>query len=656
MITTLKNIVDFYAAYPEKIGHLNVSTRNGPKIIEYADVTAIDSDIIRVQTSSGKTIETSPDHLLWRNVWVKTRDLCLGDFIDTIDGKEEIVSLSKLNLIEDLYDLQVDGYEFYANGIVSHNSTFLDAVTFVLFNKPFRKINKPQLINNINKGDTEVVITFTANGGNEYRVVRGLKPNIFEIYENGVLINQDANSRDYQEYLETNILKMNYKAFTQIVVIGHATYMPFMKLSPNDRRVIVENLLDIDIFSKMNQILKQDITEIKEAITDVSYKYDITKEKMKLYENNLQTSKTNIENKIVENNSEISGLKIKIQVKQTNLDAKTKEISQIHEDEKTLASLKGKLSKLSSYELAFGNKLKNTEKEIKFFTDNNNCSLCHQDIEIRFKDHILANKIGEIGKIKQDIVSTREKINYVDKKIDELNDRLKVTNKTSNEISSISMEINLLTKEVDKIQKQNLLLLEEKSDDLKSIELEYENTKALISEHIRVRDELLKTQHINSLAGVLLRDDGIKTKIIKYYLPTMNKLINKYLGMMDFFVNFNLDENFEEIIKIANRENFSYNSFSEGEKLRIDLAILFTWREISKLKNSANTNLLVLDEVFDSSLDNTGIDDFLRIINSFNDANSNIFIISHKDEILTDRFDNTIKFEKVNGFSKIAAN
>jgi len=530
-------------------------------------------------------------------------------------------------------------------------STFLDAITFVLFNKCFRKINLPQLINNINKADMVVEITF-GTGGKEYRIVRGLKPKIFEIYEDGKLLNQNASSLDYQEVLEKQILKMNYKSFTQIVIIGHATYMPFMKLSPYDRRIIVENLLDIDIFSKMNVILKQRISATKEEIAGVSYNYDLTKEKIKIHNSNLQSSATTIESKIEKNLKDISATETQILVKKSQVDELQKEISDIQADEGRLKEIKDKISKFSEYQITFKNKIKTINKEIKFFEDNDNCSLCHQDIDTEFKTTFVSKKNEELQEFTLGVEKSNGKIKELEDELDNIIEQTEKISTSNNAISKKSLEIKYLEKEIARLQQENNELFEQKTSNLKSIEDEFMKLQKESESLSDERDSLLNQQHLQALAAVLLKDDGIKTKIIRNYLPTLNKMINKYLGMMDFFVNFNLSENFEEVIKIANRENFTYNSFSEGEKLRIDLAILFTWRELSKLKNSANCNLLILDEVFDSSLDASGIDDFLRIINTFGNK-SNIFVISHKDEILIDRFENTIKFEKKNGFSKI---
>jgi len=530
-------------------------------------------------------------------------------------------------------------------------SIFTDVVTFALFSKPFRKINKPQLINNVNKSNLEVEIEFTINNV-RYKVRRGLKPAIFEIYEDGRFMNQDSDSGYDQDYLESSILKMNYKAFTQIVIVGHATYMPFMKLSPADRRIIIENILDIDIFSKMNTILKQDVLQTKEDINDVIHKHDIAKEKIKIYKDNLLKSRASIEEKIVKNNEIVSQLETQIALKTESINDLHDEMIEITSDETTLSKIRESISELSGYEITIKNKLKTIRKEINFFSDNDVCSTCHQDIDAVFRHDILKKNQDDEEKFQDGLNKAQAKIRDLELKLNETVESIDKINKINADITKKNMELSYLQKEMKRVQDENISLEEDKATNLKDIEAEFNRLQTESESLLIDRDNLLNVQHINSLAGVLLKDDGIKTKIIRNYLPTMNKMINKYLGMMDFFINFNLDENFEEVIKMANRENFSYNSFSEGEKLRIDLAILFTWREIARLRNSASTNLLILDEVFDSSLDSTGIDDFLKIINTLS-KNTNIFIISHKEEILTDKFSNVIKFEKVKGFSRI---
>jgi len=531
-------------------------------------------------------------------------------------------------------------------------STILDAITFVLFNKPFRKINIPQLINSVNNKELEVQITFN-KGPRSYKVIRGIKPKIFEIWEDDVLVQQDAANNDYQTHLENHILGMNYKAFTQIVVIGNATYQPFMKLSPNDRRNIVETFLDIDIFTKMNLLLKNKMGETKEQINDVSYKTDLSREKIKMAQTILSNSEENIQKKIDDNTQEIGKKEIAISFKNDQITNLNKEITQIIFDQEITCKYQEKINKLNEYLTTFKTKKKTAEKEISFLESNDSCGTCKQIIHPEFKEEQLKDKRESAVKFESVIAEAQKEIQKTTQILDGALQNLEEIKSRKDQIDRILLDLSYLQKDIDRMIKENHLLLKEKQESLEKNKDEYQ---ALLTENeslIKQRDELISQQHTYSIASVLLKDDGIKTKIIKYYLPTMNKLINKYLHHLDFYVNWYLDENFEEKVKTPSRDTFTYSSFSEGEKLRIDLAILFAWREIAKTKNSTNTNLLIMDEIFDSSLDNSGIDDFLRILDLISE-DTNIFVISHKGDQLFDKFRSVIRFEKRNDFSVIA--
>lgn len=531
-------------------------------------------------------------------------------------------------------------------------STILDAITFALYGKPFRKINKPQLINTTNNSDLLCEVEFEV-ASKDYVIKRGMKPNIFEIYENNKLINQDAAARDYQEFLETNILKMSYKTFTQIVVIGNATYMPFMKLTPNDRGQIVDNLLDIDIFSKMNTLLKSRISQTKENISNANYKVDLSKEKMKMYNNLLLEGSTTIDKQIESNKSDISRILLQINRKQKDIQEIQNEITNIIVNESKIKSLNNKIVEMNKFSATFKEKIKILNKDIKFFQNNDTCPTCTQSIPDIFKESNLDIKKKEHVKYTQALESCDTQLSSIKEELEIITSNIEEISRRNNTIKEKEIQIESLDKYIQKIQDQNDSLLKQKTEDIAKAKEEY---SVLQKEHEDLsleRDELLNKQHLHSIAAILLKDDGIKTKIIRHYLPIMNKIINKYLHMMDFYVSFSLDENFNEVIKNKAKENFSYHSFSEGEKLRIDLAILFTWREIAKMKNAANTNLLILDEIFDSSLDASGIDEFLKILNS-NKEHTNTFVISHKTEFLVDKFQKIYKFYKVNGFTKVA--
>jgi DNA repair exonuclease SbcCD ATPase subunit len=551
-------------------------------------------------------------------------------------------------------EIQLDQYKSTLlcgkNG--SGKSTITDAICFALYGKPFRKINKPQLINNITKSNLLVEIEFETNS-KEYKIIRGMKPNVFEIYENGKLINQDAQTRDYQEFLITNILKMSYKTFTQIVIIGSATYSPFMKLNPNDRRIIVEDLLEIDIFSKMNVLLKDRIARANTELDQINFNVSLTEKNIQFQKELLEKNKQNIEEQLQENQRLIKETEEKIEEKQSEIYHVQKERKLLLKENTELNELKEKAKKIFEYQISLKNKKTQLEKEIKYIESNDVCVMCNQDITEEYKINFLTKKRENERKINEGLDLSITALNDLNKKIAEIQQQIEQANELDVLQLKLESEIEQLQKFIQKIQNDTNRLLEDKSNNLKELEEQFEQSKNELLQLTKKRNQLLNEQQLNAIASVLLKDDGIKTKIIRYYLPTINKLINKYLQAMDFFINFNLTENFEEEVQNKAVEGFCYESFSEGEKLRIDLAILFAWRELSKIKNKSNCNLLILDEVFDSSLDTAGVDDFLKIIHQVSD-HSNVFVISHKDEQIFDRFDNVLKFEKIGAFTKIS--
>lgn len=533
----------------------------------------------------------------------------------------------------------------------SGKSTILDAITFVLFGKPFRKINKPQLLNTTNGSDCIVELVFTINK-KEYQIRRGIKPNVFEIFENGKLLQQDAAIKDYQQHLEENILRMTYKAFCQIVVIGNATYQPFMKLNPGERRQIVENFLDIDVFTKMNILLKSKITETKEQINGASYQVDLAKEKLRMAKKLLSSSEENIDGKIQENELALEAKREAIEEQNQKMAVLTSEIQEIIVQEETISKLNKKIREMDGLQTTLETKFKGVNKEIQFLIANDNCPTCKQEIDSEFKEDSLSEKEKKVAEYKKAISELTSHIENHKEELDSHMRSMEEIDRRNKQIEKIQLDISYIGKDILRIQEENKKLLKEKQQNIQKIREEYESLNAECQKLSDERDRLLELQHQHSIAALLLKDDGIKTKIIKYYLPAMNKLINKYLHALEFYINWNLDENFNEVIKQANKESFTYASFSEGEKLRIDLAILFAWREIAKAKNSTNCNILILDEIFDSSLDGAGIDDFIGIINAVSE-NTNVFIISHRGDQVADKFSNTIKFAKLNGFSKI---
>ena len=538
--------------------------------------------------------------------------------------------------------------------IVGHNgagkSSILDALTFGLFGKPFRKINKPQLVNSINNANTVVEIEFSI-GKKQYKIVRGIKPNIFEIYCDSILVNQDAKVKDYQEHLEKFILKLNYKSFTQVVILGSASFVPFMQLSPADRRSIIEDLLDIQIFSSMNTIVKNRISTIKDEQKTVEYDTKLISEKIAFQKQNIEEHKKNHLVEIEKKTKEITD-------NDAYLDKVAKDIVLIQKHNQQLSdkiadktSVSSRNTKLLTLQSKFEDSVKKLNKEISFYENNDNCPTCQQTIAEETKEkHVTEKqlKITEIGsastKLEEEIVNVCKRLDEIDNIQKHITAHNSEVIKLNTQVTSINTYNTKLLKEIEEL-KTRTTSNENDDEKLKNLNLELQESTTLA-------EKLSMDKHYHEYAASLLKDTGIKTKIIKQYLPVMNKLINKYLTAMDFFVNFNLNESFEETIKSRHRDEFSYASFSEGEKMRIDLALLFTWRQIAKMKNSVSTNLLVLDEVFDSSLDGVGTEEFLKLLNSL-DTNTNVFVISHKGDQLFDKFRSIIKFTKKNNFSQI---
>jgi DNA repair exonuclease SbcCD ATPase subunit len=530
-------------------------------------------------------------------------------------------------------------------------STILDALCFGLFGKPFRKINKPQLVNSINNSNVVVEIEF-AIGKKEYKVVRGIKPNVFEVWHNGIMVDQNAASKDYQEHLEKFILKLNFKSFTQVVILGSASFVPFMQLTPADRRAIIEDLLDIGIFSSMNGVVKERMSEIKEQTTANKYQMELAAEKIKFQKQNIEEHKTRSDTEIEKKRKEVNESIDQNFTLQKDISLIQNHIDVLQSKIQDKLSIEKKSTKLVQLESKLESRLKKLEKEYKFYEENHDCPTCKQGIVEEFRHSQLSGIDKTKGEIGVGIADIETKIQTANNRIEQIQKIVKHIQEHNNEIvkhnstiSAINTYINKLQREIEELAatKDNL---EDENDKLKELQQE-------LGELVNKQKEISEQKQYYEYAGSLLKDTGIKTKIIRQYLPIMNKLINKYLTAMDFFVNFNINESFEETIKSRHRDEFSYANFSEGEKMRIDLALLFTWRQIAKLKNSTNTNLLILDEVFDSSLDGVGTEEFLKLIHEMGNE-SNVFVISHKGDQLFDKFRSVIRFEKKNNFSQIA--
>ena len=529
-------------------------------------------------------------------------------------------------------------------------STMLDALTFALFGKSFRGINIPQLPNSINNKDCEVEITFSV-GKNEYRVLRSLKPKKFEIYKNNELLDQSAKSKDYQKILEEQILKMTYKSFCQVVILGSSNYVPFMQLSASDRRSVVENLLDIDIFSVMNGLVKGKAQLTKDQIKDIEYKIILTKnkaeEKEKLIDSLEKKSSASIEKykkEIEVSKKSISKLESSVASIQKEVDELFLSVPDKDETSTNLIQSESEITQLNK-------KIKNIQKSVKFYEDNDSCPTCKQDIQQHHKESVHAEKEQERSIIDKEIEQLTEQVKTTEDRLTTINYVLSDIQEKEKQISSKQSEISALFQYVSKMEQSVTSVLSETTE-VQEVKSELTKLAIVGRDFVDERKDLIDDRHYYNIASLLLKDSGIKSKIIKHYLPIMNRLINKYLLDMDFFCQFNLDENFNETIKSRHRDEFTYHSFSEGERLRIDLSLLLAWREVARLKNSVNCNLLILDEVFDSSLDGVGTEEFLKLLTQFGDR-ANIFVISHKSDSMTDKFQNHIVFQKKNNFSRI---
>ena len=529
-------------------------------------------------------------------------------------------------------------------------STILDALCFSLFGKPFRNINKPQLINSINQKNCVTTVEFSVSG-KEYKIVRGIKPNVFEIWCDGTLLNQEAASRDYQKILEQQILKINYKTFTQVVILGSASFVPFMQLPSAQRREVIEDILDIRVFSVMNNVLKERMQETKDEITATESALTMARERVENQQKTIKILLDNRKDAVAAVQKKIEDNDLSIQTTNQTIDVLVTDIGQLKQSIEDRTDVLSQIEKAKTLTNKKSSKITDLTTTIDFFKDNETCPQCEQGIPHEHKSRI-------IDQIQRDFEENQRHIDDLTAALGKLEERLEKINEIQNLITDKNIEVSTANQTVTMLNKLNRELQEEidkTKSDTTNVDEEKAKLKTMAEEavsYVNRKTELSEQRQYQELASSLLRDTGIKTTIIREYLPVMNKLINKYLSAMDFYVHFELDETFTEKIKARYRDEFTYESFSEGEKMRIDLAILFTWRQIAKMKNSVNTNLLILDEIFDSSLDVAGTDYFLTLMNTFDDK-TNVFVISHKGDQLFDKFRNVIKFEKQNDFSVI---
>jgi DNA repair exonuclease SbcCD ATPase subunit len=531
----------------------------------------------------------------------------------------------------------------------SGKSTMLDALCFGLFGKPFRNINKPQLLNSINQKDCIVEVEFNTSN-KSYKIVRGIKPNKFEIYQNGDLINQDAAARDYQEFLEKFILKLNYKSFTQIVTLGSASFTPFMQLSAADRRAIIEDLLDIQIFSTMNTLVKERLSTNKESLFDKKHQIELTQQKYDMQKKHIDELKQNNENKVKEYDTEIQLHNDTVSSLLINVETLTCQTEELQLVVASKIDTEVKVKKITKLESQIESNLSKFQKDISFFQSHDDCPTCRQTIANSFKEEELKSLSSKVTECEHGLSELEKKLLAEQNKLNDITEKQKLINQKQVEIATANTTINETNKLIARLHK----LIDELKNSKVVTDLEEQRLKELKDSLSILQSnlkQLIEEKSYYDVASTLLKDTGIKTKIVKQYLPIINKLVNKYLASLDFFVNFNLDESFKETIKSRHRDDFSYNNFSEGEKQRIDMALMLTWRAVAKLKNSSNTNLLILDETFDSSLDGNGTEELMKILHMLEGVN--LFVISHKGDILQDKFANVIRFTKEKNFSRI---
>jgi len=546
-------------------------------------------------------------------------------------------------------DLSSNNNTLIVGGNGSGKSTMLDALCFGLFGKPFRDINKPQLLNSINGKDCVVEVEFDT-GNKSYKIIRGIKPNKFEIYCNGELVNQEAASRDYQEHLEKFILKLNYKSFTQIVVLGSASFTPFMQLKSGDRREIIEDLLDIQIFSTMNGLVKERLSNNKDLIAQKKHEIELATQKVELLKKHIVQLKQNNDEKVKQHESEIESNQGVVQTLHEELSGLAQDVSNLTEQISGKIEVEDKVKKIGKLESQIETNLSKFQRDIRFFESNDSCPTCRQAIALEFKETELAELADKVQKCNHGLSELEQKLNTEQQKLNVISEFQKQIQAKQVQIATKNTTITETNKYIAKLRKQIELL----SDSATATDKE-EAELNIIKEQLNDLNTNLRTlideKTYYEAASNLLKDTGIKTKIVKQYLPVINKLVNKYLASLDFFVNFNLDEAFKETIKSRHRDEFTYNNFSEGEKQRIDMALMLTWRAVAKLKNSSNTNLLILDETFDSSLDANGTEYLMNILHMLEGVN--LFVISHKGDVLQDKFANVVRFEKVKNFSKV---
>lgn len=636
------------------VSEWEILTDTGWQDIQSLHVT-VPYEKYHICTVGGKQLECADTHILfdedYKEIYVKDLNPQNSSII-TINGPEKIQSVHNTGLLENMFDLTIDSpnHRFYTNDILSHNSTFLEAMSFSLFGIPYRNINKPNLVNSINNKDCCVEIEFSI-GKKHYKVIRGIKPTIFEIYIDGKMLEQSASTKDQQKYFEQTILKMNYRSFTQLVILGASEYTPFMKLAAADRRAIIEELLDIGVFSSMNEVLKTKQSLAREDIKNIDRKIATQNEKIQLQQEHItnmlrrdkdvidqyKASIADEENKKQVLLSEIADIDCSVQNKLALIQDQTK-IREYYE-------------KYTSTKEAIEKQISKTRKTIEFYTNNLSCPTCTQPIDDAFKNKTTAEKTAKVQELLNGLTECESRISTYYIRLQEIGKVQAEIDKLQREIRDRHGTITGIDHYISTMQ-ENLRKMTMVSSSIEEEQRRLEEFQNEAKELVKAREELIEISGTYDLAGEMLKDSGIKTQIIRQYLPIINKSVNKYLNAMDAYFNFTLDETFKEIIKSRYRDEFQFESFSAGQQFRINMALLLTWREIAKRKNSTNCNLLILDEVFDGSLDLDGVNEFMKLLRALS-KKINIFAITHKADTIGDKFDRQLKVELKNNFSSI---
>ena len=648
--TTIGQLYEFFKLWPEHYGHVLVETRFGYKKILACDITAYNSKVYKIVLTNKAVIQCSPDHLLYTGeYWIRARDLSVDKCLMAKGGTYGIKKIQLTSKRKDLYDLQVDQvHEFYANGVVSHNSSILNALSFGLYGKSFSGISKGKLVNSINGKQLEVQVEFSSEH-DHYKVIRGIKPNVFQIYKNDKLVNEESNSRDYQNILENQILRMSFKTFIQTVVIGTASFTPFMELGANDRRVIVEDLLGVGILTTMNALLKEKIQINQQAQIDNRYKIDNIKVQIVSDNQVIKTLKNSHQNNIDQLISQKNDILAKIEKINKEIDRINAQLVKLNPANEKYNLVIQVRQQIVNQLTEIKTMIRQLSNEKSFVLSHDSCPTCKQKIDPKYRDKLVAKDDSEIEKYNNKLATLQSKLDTVGEKQAKLTTVLQKITDLNRRVTENNVSITMLNNQISDIDRR----LNAKDDNQLIADKEYQIRQKIVQakQLLETKEQLLNEKQIYDQSSNLLRDSGIKTAVVNQYLPIINQMINKYLADMDFYLSFELDSQFNETIKARGRDDLTYQNLSQGEKRRLDMAIIFTWRYIAQLRNSCICQNIFVDEILDSSLDGQGVDSIMQLFRSFND--SYVVVISHRESIQDLEFDKVVSIEKRNQFSNI---